>query len=216
MLLSPWGFLSKNTGVGYLFSCMGSSQPKNQTHVSCAGRQIFIHCATREVPNYIYFKNIAFICLWIVSLKAPIWGNESFLVSCSCRKNFESFLQRHWAYGWLAAPDISRFHPGNETVLSEFSQGRAECPFLKAFSQGLRVGFSARWWALLSSLRGCVCERKVLFWLGGWANMSNPWGRSVYTVTSRLVWNSDMLGKWFSLCLPGVWCGFPYSKHISY
>ena len=130
-------FLSKDTGVGCLFSCMGSSQPKNQTHVSCTDRQIFIHCATREVPNYIYFKNIAFICSRIVSLKAPIWGNESFLVSCSCRKNFESFLQRHWAYGWLAAPDISRFHPGNKTVLSEFSQGTEECLFLKAFSQWL-------------------------------------------------------------------------------
>ena len=141
MLLSPWGFLSENTRVGCLFSCMGSSQPKDQTHVSCTGRQIFIHGATIEVPNYIYFKNIAFICSWIVSLKAPIWGNESLLVSSSCRKNFESFLQRHWAYGWLTAPDISRFHPGNKRVLSEFSQGRAEYLFVKAFSQRLRVGF---------------------------------------------------------------------------
>ena len=51
--------------------------------------------------------------------------------------------------------------------------------------------------------------------LGGWANMRNTWVRSGYTVLSRLVWSSDMLGKWFPLCLPGFWCGFPYCEHIS-
>ena len=63
--------------------------------------------------------------------------------------------------------------------------------------------------------KGYICERRVQLWLGGWANMRNTWGRSGYTVTSRLVWSSDTLGKWFSLCLPGVWCRFPYCEHIS-
>ena len=129
-------------------------------------------------------------------------------VSYSCRKNFKSFLQRHWAYGWLVAPDIARFHPGSVPVLPEFSQGRAECSFLKDFSQGLEVGLSAWWCVLLSFIRGCVSERCGCDY-GGWVYMSNTWGRSGYTVMSRLVWSRNMLCKWFSLCLPGVWCGFP-------
>ena len=43
--------------------------------------------------------------------------------------------------------------------------------------------------------KGYICERRVQLWLGGWANMRNNWGRSVYTVLSRLVWSSDRLGK---------------------
>ena len=42
----------------------------------------------------------------------------------------------------------------------EFSQGRAECLFLKDFSQGLEVGLSPWWCVLLSSVRGCVFERE--------------------------------------------------------
>lgn len=154
------------------------------------------------------FKIIVLICSCIVSLKAPIWGNEYFLLSCSCRKDFKSLLERHWAYGWLAAPDISRFHPGNVPVLPEFSQGRAE-----GLLTGAEGGLSAWCCALLSSVKVMFVRERCS--LGGWANMRNTWVRSGYTVLSRFSWSSDMLGKWFSLCLPGFWCGFPYCEHIS-
>ena len=145
-----------------------SSRTRGWTHVPCTGDTVpprkFLNIYSSKLLFwfvhelflffYYFFKLYKIVLVlpnikmnppqgnpWIVSLKASIWGNELFLISCSCRKNFKSFLQRHWAYGWLAASDISRFHPGNITVLSEFSQEIAECLFLKAFSQGLRVGF---------------------------------------------------------------------------
>ena len=64
---------------------------------------------------------------------------QEFLMSSSCRKDFKSFFQRCWAYGWLASADFSRFCAGKVTVTSTFSQGKAKCLFFKAFSQGLRV-----------------------------------------------------------------------------
>ena len=45
-LLCPWNFPSKNTGVGHHSSSRGSSQPRDQTHISCTsciGRQILSH-----------------------------------------------------------------------------------------------------------------------------------------------------------------------------
>ena len=54
-LLCPWNFPDKNTGVSChfllqrVFYVKGSSQPKDQTRISCAsciGRQILYHCAT--------------------------------------------------------------------------------------------------------------------------------------------------------------------------
>ena len=42
-LLCPWDPPGKNTGVGCLSSCRGSSQPRDQTHIcciSCLGRRI--------------------------------------------------------------------------------------------------------------------------------------------------------------------------------
>ena len=50
-LLCPWYFSGKNTGVGCLFLLQGFpwvSQPRNQTRVSCIGRQVLYHWATRE------------------------------------------------------------------------------------------------------------------------------------------------------------------------
>ena len=74
-------------------------------------------------------------------------------------------------------------------------------------------GLSAWCCALLPSVKVTFMRERCS--LGGWANMRNTWIRSGCTVLSRLVWSSDMLGKWFSLCLPGFWCGFPYCEHIS-
>ena len=48
---SGWDFLGKNTGVGcYISFSRRSSQPRDWTHISCAGRQILYCGATREGP----------------------------------------------------------------------------------------------------------------------------------------------------------------------
>ena len=39
----------------------GSSQPRDQTHVSCIGKQIFYHWATREAPIYLPYQGINFL-----------------------------------------------------------------------------------------------------------------------------------------------------------
>ena len=87
--------------------------------------------------------------------------------------------------------------------------GKSRVPF----SQGVFSGAEGGYFSLVMCpviLNKChVCERKVWLWLGGWVNMNNTWDRSGYSVMSGLVWSSDMLDKWFSFCLPGVWCGFP-------
>ena len=113
-----------------------SSWTRDWTHVPCTGDTV----PPRNSLN-IYSSKLLFWFVHELFLLKLLSEEMIFFISCSCRKNFKSFLQRHWAYGWLAASDISRFHPGNITVLSEFSQGIAECLFLKAFSQGLRMVF---------------------------------------------------------------------------
>ena len=50
----PWGFPGKNTRVG-CFS-RGSLWPRDQTYVSCIGRQILYHWATREAQNNKWHK----------------------------------------------------------------------------------------------------------------------------------------------------------------
>ena len=59
-------------------SCKGSSQPRNQTHVSCTGRQILYHWATRESQNTGYpaefefeIKNKGFS--WYKYIQWNIW-----------------------------------------------------------------------------------------------------------------------------------------------
>ena len=53
-LLCPWYFQGKNTGVGCHFLLQGISQTWDQTQVSCIGRQILYHSATREAPQNCY------------------------------------------------------------------------------------------------------------------------------------------------------------------
>ena len=52
-VLCPWVFPGKNTGVGCHFLLLGSSWPRDPTHVfciSCIDRRILYHWATGEVP----------------------------------------------------------------------------------------------------------------------------------------------------------------------
>ena len=50
-LLCPWDFPGKNTGVGC--HSRGSSWPRDRTCISCIGRWILYHWATREAYIYI-------------------------------------------------------------------------------------------------------------------------------------------------------------------
>ena len=53
-LLCPWDFPGKNTEVScHFFLPRGSSQPRDQTCISCTGRWILYHWATREAYNII-------------------------------------------------------------------------------------------------------------------------------------------------------------------
>ena len=59
---SPWNFLGKNTGAGCHFLLQGSSQPRDQTHVSCTScisRQILYHCTTWEGQDWYNHWQIA-------------------------------------------------------------------------------------------------------------------------------------------------------------
>ena len=49
-LLCPWDFPGKNTRVGCHSFSKGASWPRDQTHVSCIGKQILYCWATREAP----------------------------------------------------------------------------------------------------------------------------------------------------------------------
>ena len=49
-LLCPQNFPGKNAGVVAISFSRGSFRPRDQTHVSCIGRQILYHCATWEAP----------------------------------------------------------------------------------------------------------------------------------------------------------------------
>ena len=48
-LLCPQYFPGKNTGVGHHF-LLGSSQPRDRTHISCIGRLILYHWTIRKAP----------------------------------------------------------------------------------------------------------------------------------------------------------------------
>ena len=49
-LLCPQNFPGKNAGVVAISFSRGSSRPRDQTQVSCTGRQNLYHCATWEAP----------------------------------------------------------------------------------------------------------------------------------------------------------------------
>ena len=48
--LCPWNFPGENTGVSCHFLLMGSSWPRDRTHISCIGRWILYHCTTWKAP----------------------------------------------------------------------------------------------------------------------------------------------------------------------
>ena len=57
----------------------GSSRPRDGTFISCIGRWVIYHWATKETPLYVYctFKKSYSIFLWSLSLLFPLWFNHS-------------------------------------------------------------------------------------------------------------------------------------------
>ena len=55
-LLCPWNFLGKNTGVGCHFLLQGIFPDQDQIQVSCTGRQILYHWATRAEKGPTYWS----------------------------------------------------------------------------------------------------------------------------------------------------------------
>ena len=62
-LYIPWNSPGQNTGVGSLSLLQGSSQPRNQTGVSCIAGRFFTNWAIREAP-----------CVCIPILNYPVVG----------------------------------------------------------------------------------------------------------------------------------------------
>ena len=54
--LQSWGSVLKVQGLVVLWNVQ-SSQTRNQTHVSCIGRRILIHCTTREVQELLFLTS---------------------------------------------------------------------------------------------------------------------------------------------------------------
>ena len=81
---------------------MWDSGTRNRTHVPCIGRRLLIHCATREVPRFIYLRKILvgeskvkkLLCQFpkghLSTVLTP--HKTTFTVSFSCSKSFHSSL----------------------------------------------------------------------------------------------------------------------------
>ena len=66
---SPWTSLGQNTGVGSLSLLQGSSQPRDQTQVSCITGRFFTVWATREAHVYTTYT----VCIWYCySMLSPL------------------------------------------------------------------------------------------------------------------------------------------------
>ena len=70
-LLCSWDFPGKKLKWVAIPFSRRSSQPKDQIHVSCIGRWVAYHWATRESPNY--NKTIYLITLSIWKKGIPFW-----------------------------------------------------------------------------------------------------------------------------------------------
>ena len=64
----------------------GSSQPRDQTHVSCIGRQILYRWASREAPLYTWFPLILAFLLGILT----VWFIS--FITCSQTSSFSSII----------------------------------------------------------------------------------------------------------------------------
>ena len=72
--------------VAHQFSCSDareSSQTRNQARAPCTGRQILIHCTTREVLEFFkkYFRPL--VC-WICRCRTHTYGGLSMIRTLSC------------------------------------------------------------------------------------------------------------------------------------
>ena len=94
----------------YELSCpwhMGSSQTKDWTHVSCTGRQMLYHWATREAPNSIFETNF----IWCQNQTKTIQEKENYRsVSLNIDteildKMFPNWIQQYVKNKWVLSQE---------------------------------------------------------------------------------------------------------------
>ena len=106
-LFCPWDFPGKNTGVCCHFLSRGSSQARDQTHiscVSCTGRQIIYHWATGEAIFKVRWNwcTTVYLTIWVVAsiprlqimlLKSSMYNfKKYFLMLRNLHAHFNSFV----------------------------------------------------------------------------------------------------------------------------
>ena len=112
---------------------VGSSQSKGQIGVPCIGRQILVHCTTREVPHQLFF--CLFVCFEVVCSACSAVFNS---LASQAPLSMEFSRQKYWSK--LPFPT-----PGDLRILGIETTSLA--------SPSLAGGFfttSATWEALLS------------------------------------------------------------------
>ena len=67
-------FPGKNTGVGVISSPRGSSQPRDQTCISCISRRILYPWATSEVPQF----------YWVAQKVRSVFSIQCFEIPVTC------------------------------------------------------------------------------------------------------------------------------------
>ena len=75
-LLGPWDFPGNDTGVGCHFLLQGSSQPRDQTQVSCIAGGFFTNWAIREAIQFSSVQSLSrvwlFVTPWITAHQASL------------------------------------------------------------------------------------------------------------------------------------------------
>ena len=116
-LYSPWNFPGQNTGMGSLSLLQGSSQPRDQTHVSRIADGFFTSWATREahfcigqmVTISVFAKNMGSLSHHLLSF-ATLYKSES---------HFE--ITNHTKSGWRAWYSLASVC-GHSLLTSAFNQ----------------------------------------------------------------------------------------------
>ena len=74
MLICPWNFPGKDTGVGCHFLLQGPSQPRDRTHVSCIADRLFTAEPQGKTPSEVYSPVI--LGMGNIHLKNKIFSRE--------------------------------------------------------------------------------------------------------------------------------------------
>ena len=131
-LFCLWGFPGRNTGVGCHFFLQGifSTQGLNRTHVSCIGRQVLYHWATREalyLPTLMLFMKL--VASVNIFLKHLFERGRHFTLLNKC--SVSALCPRHFAGHWRWSREdlvpqvtIMQCGAGTDRSRDETPQGR--------------------------------------------------------------------------------------------